>query len=416
MVLIPNLLHPRRTSDLIPVGGGQRDPKIQQGTRLAGTEDLPMPRPANRCGEPDFGHFMLNYEDRIQSRIQEIWGVELFPNRVNVSEFEPVDFVAVGVGPLSHDTDFVQEGEAAECLLNDAYFMATKMGVVYPPLPPLTEREFGMIKAFCSNNPQPNEEDIRNLCKTFKARANGKDIFPKLPSMIKPAIKRWKINQAMALLKLQAGESYDVLFQRMKGQTVSLQPQEKTQSYEVERNTTDPSSADQASVARDSNAGTDEPAAPQRLPRPVVPPPCAPTQTKVVRVSSSSGKKCAFWPVCKLSCDECGGHSRDKCKIYGVNGSKSAEAPSESEVNHQRRLCNWKPEVVQQNCVWHPWCKSTAAECGGIRFTICKKFGSNGTDREQAPSREEVVAYKKRVKAQKERERYAAKKASNAKK
>ena len=188
----------------------------------------------HRCGEPDFGHFMLNYEDRIQAGIQELWGVDLFPNRVNVSEFEPVNFVAVGIGPLSHEAEFVEVGEAANCLLNDAHFMATKMGVVYPPLPPCMEREFGMIKSFCSSTPQPKENDIRRLCETFKAKANGIDIFPKLPTMIRPSIKRWKVNQAMALLKLQAGESYDEIFQRMKGQTVSLQPQREAQLRPVQ--------------------------------------------------------------------------------------------------------------------------------------------------------------------------------------
>ena len=34
----------------------------------------------NRCQEPDFGHFMLHLEDRIQCRMQEIWSVDLFTN------------------------------------------------------------------------------------------------------------------------------------------------------------------------------------------------------------------------------------------------------------------------------------------------------------------------------------------------
>ena len=46
----------------------------------------------NRCGEPDFGHFMLHLEDRIQIRMQQIWAVDLFTNRINVLEHEPLDF------------------------------------------------------------------------------------------------------------------------------------------------------------------------------------------------------------------------------------------------------------------------------------------------------------------------------------
>jgi hypothetical protein len=46
---------------------------------------------------------MLHLEDRIQLGVQEIVG--LFPNRINISNVEPLDFVAVGVGPLSHNKD-----------------------------------------------------------------------------------------------------------------------------------------------------------------------------------------------------------------------------------------------------------------------------------------------------------------------
>jgi len=53
---------------------------------------------------------MLNVEDRIQSRITDIWGVIVFPNRVYASEYEPLDF------PLSFDERYVDKGEPAENL------------------------------------------------------------------------------------------------------------------------------------------------------------------------------------------------------------------------------------------------------------------------------------------------------------
>ena len=162
----------------------------------------------SRCGEPDFGHFMLHVEDRIQSRISEIWGVDIFMNRVNVSEFEPLEFVSVGVGPLSHNEDYVTKGKPADCLGDDLHFMAGRMEVVYPPLPPSSQTEFGIIKRFCTATPEPKEADIRRLCKTFKSKSNGRDIFPKLPSMVKPAVKRWKLNQKIEMLKLQSGASF----------------------------------------------------------------------------------------------------------------------------------------------------------------------------------------------------------------
>jgi len=38
------------------------------------------------CGKMDYGHFMLHLEDWTQTRIQEIWGMALFINHINVSE------------------------------------------------------------------------------------------------------------------------------------------------------------------------------------------------------------------------------------------------------------------------------------------------------------------------------------------
>ena len=67
--------------------------------------------------------------------------------------------------------------------------------------------QFGMIKLFLANDPWPKEADIQRLCMMFKAQTNGTDIWPKVPTMIKPAMKRWKVNQLIAVLKLKSGQS-----------------------------------------------------------------------------------------------------------------------------------------------------------------------------------------------------------------
>ena len=59
-----------------------------------------------RCGEPDFGHTELQLEDRIQRGIMDTWGVLLFPNHINVSEYDPVNFTSVGVGLLRFNRNF----------------------------------------------------------------------------------------------------------------------------------------------------------------------------------------------------------------------------------------------------------------------------------------------------------------------
>lgn len=62
----------------------------------------------SRCGEPDFGHTHLWLEDRIQSHINEIYGVDIFPGRTNVCQYKPLDFKAIGVVPLCLNEDYHQ--------------------------------------------------------------------------------------------------------------------------------------------------------------------------------------------------------------------------------------------------------------------------------------------------------------------
>ena len=102
--------------------------------------------------------------------------------------------------------------------------MAKRMGVKYPPLPPFTISEFSMIKEFCHTHPGQKTVDIVNLCKKFKQLSDGKTIFPKLPSMIKPAIKRWKVNQEIQVLELQVKGSYGDIIDAFASEEVSMPP------------------------------------------------------------------------------------------------------------------------------------------------------------------------------------------------
>ena len=95
---------------------------------------------------------MLHLEDRIQLGVQEIWGVSLFPNLINISNV-PLDFVAVGVGPLSYNKDYVDVSEPVENLKNDLKFLATRQRVKYPILPVSTAAEYCIIKDFCLRYP-----------------------------------------------------------------------------------------------------------------------------------------------------------------------------------------------------------------------------------------------------------------------
>ena len=74
--------------------------------------------------------------------------MSLFPNQINVSNVGPLDFVAVGVGPWTHNKDYVDVGEPADNLRNDLKFLATCQCYKYPLLPVSTTTEYGIIKEF----------------------------------------------------------------------------------------------------------------------------------------------------------------------------------------------------------------------------------------------------------------------------
>ncbi len=98
--------------------------------------------------------------------------------------------MTVDVGPLTFNGDYVEQGSPMECLKGDVKFMSKRMKIKCPPLPPSTKKEFGMIKRFCATCTQAKQKDIQDICRSFKYGANSVDIFPKLPSMIKPSVKR----------------------------------------------------------------------------------------------------------------------------------------------------------------------------------------------------------------------------------
>ena len=353
-----------------------------------------------RCGEPDFGHFSLHLEDRIQTRIEETWGVNVFANRINVSEFEPLDFIAVGVGPLTHNESYVKKGKPAECLNNDLQFAAEKMGVVYPPMPPSTKTEFGMIKRFCSDTPQPKEADVQSLCRTFNSRSNGIDILPKIPTMVKPAIKQWVLNQKIEVLKLQSGKSYQAFLESLTGDKVSLSPLQPSTEQSVA------ASASSASAASTAPSAENNLSVPQKLPPPHVPPLCAPAQTMAVPASDGATKynsgRCAYWPVCKDDRIICGGIRKELCKTYGINGKQVP--PSEEKLAYEKRLHYWDEKMQKQNCFWWPFC-GKAIVCGGLREAECSNYRPGGAREHDRPSKDDLVARKKEARKQQRRER-----------
>lgn len=79
----------------------------------------------SRCNHPDHGHMYLNLIDRIQICTQQLHNILLYPNHPNVSLFKPVkNFVAVGIGPLSYNEDYVDIGLPHKELKGEVKFIA----------------------------------------------------------------------------------------------------------------------------------------------------------------------------------------------------------------------------------------------------------------------------------------------------
>lgn len=306
--------------------------------------------------------------------------------------------------------DYVEKGEPASNLTGDIRWVAMRQGLKYPPIPPTTKEEFHIIRTFCNNHPNPARADINNLCKTFKAESNGITIFPKLPPMINPAIKRWKINQEIRLLKLQAGASYDDFLRKMKQDTVTLpSPTRKRKTVkEGKQHQQSYLGAQSMEIDGDTNLA--------RLPPAHVPPLNAPTQRKTVppaSVEPTDFKRCFFWPICKSNARVCGGTGEDTCTMYS-KGIGTHKTPSMREISSQRRRHTWTGKALVQDCAWGSLC-GKAVDCGGIIREKCEKYGTNGTHVHEKPSEQQVTQAKKekeaaRVRAyrqQKRRKEYA---------
>jgi hypothetical protein len=165
-----------------------------------------------RLNDYDFGHPWHEFIDRIQIRHMQVYGCNIFPKYKNLSLTETVpDFVAVGFGPVSFDTDSVEPSdEPHPNLTGNLRWLAARMKVKLPPLNVSGKRE----KQFCNNyfrdNPKPTTTKLKELSRMFKAEADGIDMFPKLVSQLKTYYGQWKKNNAIRLVGAKIREPYRV--------------------------------------------------------------------------------------------------------------------------------------------------------------------------------------------------------------
>jgi len=160
-----------------------------------------------RRGHHNFGHCELWLVDRIQIRIREIYNVLIYPRHPNVMEFKPIDMVSVGIAPLCYDADFVDKGPPDPKLRGDVRFIAKQTGLVLPLFPIATKEEIKIFTEFMGESPQPTDANFKKLAKRYKEKADGENIFPKLPSMVKSYYTRWKRNQEIKTSQDNVGQA-----------------------------------------------------------------------------------------------------------------------------------------------------------------------------------------------------------------
>jgi hypothetical protein len=79
----------------------------------------------------DFGHPWHHYIDRIDTRIKHFHGRGIFPRHENQMEFQGIkDQVAVGIGPLFYEQDYVEKGKPDPSLKRDLRFTAERVLVI----------------------------------------------------------------------------------------------------------------------------------------------------------------------------------------------------------------------------------------------------------------------------------------------
>eukprot|EP00978_Attheya_sp_CCMP212_P042641 scaffold263471_cov39-Attheya_sp.AAC.1 len=132
----------------------------------------------------------------------------------------------------------------------------------------------------------------------------------------------------------------------------------------------------------------------QLLPRPHVPPLSAPNQMAAVpnNAAAQKGGTCAFWPICDMDYTECGGRSKEGCKIYGTGGTKRMS--STKKLKRSVRNATWSNAGKERACYWVPYCMDKSCVCGGSRKQWCSKFGENGSHTHDTPSEDNQIAAK----------------------
>jgi hypothetical protein len=284
-----------------------------------------------RLGEHNFGHIYLHLIDEIQDKYHALFGVKLFPRHRNLSHFKSIpNFIAIGIGALSFDADFVCQGPPMASLKGDLRFMAERMNVKCAPMPVGTADEYRIFSIFVLHNPKMTDAKFRVLGKEFLAKTDGKTVFPKLPSMLKSHYKQWKKNQVIRQVEREAKQIVDATLEQLQ----RPQPTPATRNPRL--------------AGRDDVDGNRP--AENWVPRVV-----APGQQRYIaaipkkRPPGKMDYACFYEGYCGAFASECGGRKRGQCKFINNGTIKIPEDALEFQrVKDQARKVRTNKEKQEK--------------------------------------------------------------------
>ena len=280
-----------------------------------------------RLNQINFGHPYTQIIDRLQILYDRVLGVTIYPSHMNTTHYNlDSDFVAVGIGPVSLDEQFVKKGPPMSCLKSDIKFIAEQMGVNCPPLPVAGRTETKIFHQFMRDNPSMNRSSTTGwdtLAKQYLKETDGVSVFPKLPSMLRAHFTDWKRNELIRQFDAKVKTT-------MNGALSQLQRPRAAPAVAPPLMTPVPQEADNQNidaedlVVDNGNAG-------------FVAPLTAPFHTRFVAMKERkrAEKVCFYNPFCSSYASECGGFRQGTCKY--VN-SKAVEVPEcIEEFNSKKR-------------------------------------------------------------------------------
>jgi len=161
----------------------------------------------------DFGMPYLHLVDRVQTRMIQLYDVDPFPRQMH-QELTPAfkDIVCVCVGPLNYSDKYVTKGPPDSKLKGNLLLLSTRMQLVCPPLHGAHKYEKNIFNDYLLKNPSPNMRSWQELASIFKEKVDCKNVFPKLPSMLRAYFNNWKMTlQLVAVEDSARPEVYSLL-------------------------------------------------------------------------------------------------------------------------------------------------------------------------------------------------------------